>query len=170
MGEIQNIDTGNFIKKKVKCDGYIRVSLMKKCGGTTYVQLHRVLMMAFCPVENMNQLQVNHIDGNKANNNLSNLEWVTPKENIRHAIQNGLMNFDYLKGEGTNLAHYTEKDAIRVIELLQTNKYTDTQIAQITGYPVRSFISKIRRKETWKYLTESIHTPLGKTRKKTNST
>lgn len=36
-GEICNINTGNFIKKKIERDGYIRVSLMKKSGGTTYV-------------------------------------------------------------------------------------------------------------------------------------
>jgi hypothetical protein len=38
---------------------------MKKSGGTTYRQVHRLLMMAFKPVENMDRLQVNHIDGNK---------------------------------------------------------------------------------------------------------
>lgn len=169
-GEICNINTGNFIKKKIERDGYIRVSLMKKSGGTTYVQLHRILMMAFCPVQNMNKLQVNHIDGNKANNNLDNLEWVTPKENINHAIKNGLTNFSYLNGEKTNLSHYTEEDALRVIELLKTNKYTDKQISQITGYPIRSFIAKIRRKETWKYLTTSVDSPLGKGERKTFST
>ena len=110
---------------------------------------------------------MNHIDGNKQNNDLSNLEWVTPKENIQHAIKNNLTNFDYLNGEKTNFSNYTEKDAKRVIELLKTNNYTDKQISQITGYPVRSFIAKIRRKETWKYLTNNINTPLGKAERKT---
>lgn len=166
-GEIRNINTGNFIKKKIEADGYIRVSLMKKSGGTTYVQLHRVLMMAFRPVENMQKLQVNHKDGNKQNNNFDNLEWVSPQENVQHSIKNGLTNFNYLQGEKTNFAHYTEADALKVIELLKTNQYTDKEISQLTGFPVRSFIAKIRRKETWKYLTQDITQPLGKSERKT---
>lgn len=167
LGEIYNTNTGNKIKQKIERDGYVRVSLMKKTGGTTYVQLHRLKMMAFHPVDNMEKLQVNHIDGNKQNNDFSNLEWVTSQENIHHAIKNNLTNFEYIQGEKTNFAKYTEKDAKRVIELLKTNKYTDKQISQITGYPIRSFIAKIRRKETWKYLTKDIKTPLGKAERKT---
>jgi hypothetical protein len=37
LGEIFNKNTGNILKKKVERDGYVRVSLMKKTGGTTYV-------------------------------------------------------------------------------------------------------------------------------------
>lgn len=166
-GEIRNINTGNFIKKKIETDGYIRVSLMKKSGGTTYVQLHRVLMMAFKPVENMEKLQINHKDGNKQNNSFDNLEWVSPQANIQHSIKNGFTKFEYLQGEKTNFAHYTEADALKVIELLKTNQYTDKEISQLTGFPVRSFIARIRRKETWKYLTQDITQPLGKPERKT---
>ena len=56
-------------------------------GGTRYVQFHRLLMMAFRPVESMEKLQVNHIDGNKQNNNFENLEWCTTQENLNHAIR-----------------------------------------------------------------------------------
>ena len=52
-------------------------------------------------------------------------------------------------------------------ELLKTNKYTDKQISEITGLPIRSFIAKIRRKETWRYLTKNINQPLGKAERKT---
>lgn len=167
LGEICNVNTGNFISKKIEKDGYVRVSLMKKGGGTTYVPLHRILMMAFKPVDGMENLQVNHIDGDKTNNAFDNLEWVTPKENIQHAIKNKLSSFEYLQGEKTNFAHYTEEDARTVIELLKTNLYTDKEISEKTGLPVRSFIAKIRRRETWKYLTKDIHQPLGKAERPT---
>ena len=167
MGKIRNINTGNYIKINKNHNGYMRVSLMKKGGGTTSIQYHRLLMMLFKPVENMEKLQINHIDGNKENNVLNNLQWVTSQENIHHAIKTGLTDFSYLQGEKTNFSHYTEKDAKLVIDLLKSNKYTDKEISKITGFPVRNFIAKIRRKETWTYLTKDIDTPSGKAERKT---
>lgn len=164
-GEIWNTNTGNKISTKIEKDGYLRVSLMKYPKGTTYRQVHRLLMMAFCPVPNMDKLQVNHIDGNKLNNKLENLEWVTCKQNIQHAWKNKLATAENLQGEKTNLSKYTEEDAKKVIQLLLTNEYTDRQIHNMTGLPIRGFIEKIRRKETWKYLTNNIYSTLGKVRK-----
>ena len=59
-------------------------------------------MMAFCPVENMEKLEVNHIDGNKRNNNLDNLEWCTSSENQKHAYKMGLNKLRY--GENNNFS------------------------------------------------------------------
>lgn len=51
--------------------------------------IHRLMALTFLPSIN-GKNYVNHIDGNKFNNNLNNLEWVTPSENQLHAIKNGL--------------------------------------------------------------------------------
>lgn len=56
-----------------------------------HVYLHRLIAATFVPNPN-HYPQVNHRDGNKRNNAASNLEWVTPKMNIRHAYKTGLMN------------------------------------------------------------------------------
>lgn len=61
-------------------NGYKFVSLSKDGIVKGYL-LHRLVMMSFCPCEGMENLQVNHIDCDKNNNCLDNLEWVTPKEN-----------------------------------------------------------------------------------------
>ena len=45
--------------------------------------------MTFAPIENQESMSCNHIDCNKSNNSLSNLEWVTHKDNIHHAIKHG---------------------------------------------------------------------------------
>lgn len=165
--EIINKNTGNILSKIQAKDGYIMVSLMKVGGGTTYLPFHRIKMMAFNPVPNMDNLQVNHKDGNKKNNNLNNLEWVTAKENIIHAWKNNLASSKNIEGNKSNLHHYTEQDALKVIELLKTNLYTDKEIAEMTNTNAKTFVARIRRKETWKYLTQNIITPLGKQERKT---
>ena len=96
-------------------------------------------MIAFKSVENMENLQVNHIDGNKQNNSFENLEQCTPKENFQHAIDTKLRTFEYIQGERTNLSYYTEEDAKKVVELLKTNLYTDKQISEMTGFAGKKF-------------------------------
>lgn len=62
---------------------YLYVSLGRK---KKYL-VHRLVLQTFNPVENMDKLQVNHKDGDTTNNKLSNLEWVTPSENIKHSYE-----------------------------------------------------------------------------------
>lgn len=142
------------------------VSLMKNGGGTTYIPFHRLKMMAFKPIENMQNLQVNHLDGNKANNDFNNLEWVTSKENINHAWRTGLASSKSISGEKSNLCNYSQEQAKQVVELLLTNNYTDKEIAEITQTSARGFVARIRRRETWKELTKDISQPLGKAERK----
>lgn len=165
--EIININTGNRLRLLEGRDGYIMVSLMKKGGGTTYLPFHRIKMMAFKPVKDMEKLQVNHIDGNKQNNSFENLEWVTSKENIHHAWQNHLSSAEKISGEKSKLHHYTEAQAKQVVELLKTNNYTDKEIANLTQTDAKTFVARIRRKETWKSLTKDCIQPLGKAERKT---
>jgi hypothetical protein len=67
---------------------YKRVNMSNK-DGVKYFSLHRLVALAF--IENtLNKEDVNHIDGDKLNNNVNNLEWVTRKENIKHSWDMGL--------------------------------------------------------------------------------
>ena len=64
---------------------YLYVRLMEN-GIDKKLSVHRLMMKSFEPRENEDKLQVNHIDGNKHNNKLENLEWCTGSENILHRI------------------------------------------------------------------------------------
>ena len=63
--------------------------MIVKLGKNNWSMVHTLVAKAFIPnIEG--KKYVNHIDGNKANNNVTNLEWVTSKENMNHAIRTGL--------------------------------------------------------------------------------
>ena len=71
--------------------GYSRVKLTKESFKKAYL-VHRIVAEHF--IDNIEKkLFVNHIDGNKINNNFINLEWVSAKENTEHAYKTGLMGW-----------------------------------------------------------------------------
>lgn len=79
---------GQMMKIRIDKKGYPRVYLNDK-KKTKFKPVHRLVAIAFIP--NLeDKPQVNHIDGNKRNNNVANLEWCTNKENQEHAVKNGL--------------------------------------------------------------------------------
>lgn len=84
----QMIAEGRLLKGKVDKDGYIEYALSKN-KTCKYKRAHRLVAIAF--IENINNLpQVNHIDGIKGNNYVSNLEWCDVKHNAKHKYDAGL--------------------------------------------------------------------------------
>ena len=94
------------VKKLVQSNnkGYLRVSL-RRSHWTDPIEckyVHRLVAEAY--IENPNNLiEVNHKDGNKANNCVDNLEWVSHQENINHAWNEGLSTSAMNKGKGTTV-------------------------------------------------------------------
>lgn len=88
---------GRLLKIQInnKRNGYCEISLHKE-GFEKRYKIHRLVAIAFIPNPN-NKKEVNHIDGNKSNNCVENLEWVTSIENIKHAWDNGLSNSNHRK-------------------------------------------------------------------------
>lgn len=76
------------LSKSVMTGGYHLVGLYKN-GARKNAPVHRLVAETFIPRKN-SRLIVNHIDGNKQNNNVSNLEWITMRENTLHAYEKGL--------------------------------------------------------------------------------
>ena len=82
MGRVKNIKYNRFLKMGVT-RGY-QIVILSKNNKTKSFLVHRLVMKNFCPVNDMDNLQVNHKDENKLNNCLSNLEWMTRKENVNY--------------------------------------------------------------------------------------
>lgn len=71
------------LKPEETSKGYLRVDLYDKEGKRKHFKIHRLVAQAFIPNPE-NKPQINHIDGNKQNNSITNLEWVTDAENKEH--------------------------------------------------------------------------------------
>jgi hypothetical protein len=87
-GKVFNLKTMKHLKCSINNMGYPSVCLYNDNGGK-YFLVHRLMALTFFN-EDKNRPFVNHIDGNKNNNLLSNLEWCTQKENMQHAWKLGL--------------------------------------------------------------------------------
>lgn len=104
MGRVRNKLTGNMIHQQVRKRGYVKVQLWR--NGKDYTRdVHRLVAISFLGYKE--GLEVNHIDGDKSNNRINNLEWCTRKENVQHSVKTGLF---------TPKAPEPQRTPIRIIE------------------------------------------------------
>lgn len=93
--------------------------------------VHKLVAETFIPNDDESKSQVNHIDGDTSNNSIYNLEWVTPKENIQHAMATGLRQTSWKKkvkcldtGEIlsciADAARMCDTDTTRIVESINT--------------------------------------------------
>lgn len=101
FGRVKNDKTNLILKTWLDDKGYEVIRL-----NSQYFKIHRVVAQAFIPNPN-NLSQVNHIDGNKTNNIVDNLEWCSQSYNIRHADTCGLRNMP--KGKEASNAKLTQE-------------------------------------------------------------
>lgn len=123
--------------------GYCLVTL-KNCGAKT-IFIHRLVAEAFIPNPD-NKPEINHKDGDKTNNQASNLEWSTRQENIDHSWETGL-----IKNFGENHSHsiFTEKQILEIRE--NKDNLKQRQLAELYG-TTQPVISKIVNRTRWKHI------------------
>lgn len=90
LGNIRNETTKKLLKPWVGTTGYYHIKIFIE-GKRKNLKLHRLIAEAFIPNPE-NKKYVNHKDGNKLNNNITNLEWCTHKENMEHASKTKLIS------------------------------------------------------------------------------
>lgn len=97
-GKCYNNKTGKYLKGQENYKNhYFSYNITLPDGTKKRLYAHRLVAEAFLekPLDK-NKNQINHIDGNKLNNNVENLEWVTAKENSKHCYENELKKFNHV--------------------------------------------------------------------------
>ena len=144
QGNVYNSENMHKLMPATMPNGYQKVLIYYNSGKRKQVSIHRLVANAFIPNPN-NLPQVNHIDGNKKNNNIDNLEWVTGSENIKHAFNTGLKHA--AKGQDCTFAKTTDENVRRICEELVENELTPPQIAKKYSVYRKTVILILQRKQ-----------------------
>ncbi len=147
-GRVWSERTQKYLTPQYDKNGYVKVQLRSVDNKSHRYSVHRLMLENFNPVNGMEKLQVNHIDGNKLNNNLSNLEWVTCQENIDHAIKNNL------RADINGSAKLTKEQVIEIYKRANSGERNVTLAKEFNVHPDQ--IGRIKHKKVWKQMLNSI--------------
>lgn len=126
-GRVKNIDSGKILSFAIDKGGYVRYRLMgyKSDGefGKISISGHVLVADTFKLVRNKDKYQINHIDGNKLNNSISNLEYVDQFENMTHRI--------------VCLKQTKHPDEVieKICQMLASKKYNQKEVSRILNIP-----------------------------------
>ena len=147
-GKVWSERTQKFLSFQYDKNGYVKVQMRSTDNKSNRYSVHRLVLENFKPVENMENLQVNHIDGNKKNNNLTNLEWTTSEENIRHAIDNNL------RATINGASKLTPEQVIEIYRRATNGERNIDLGKEFNIHPDQ--VGRIKNKKAWKEITSSL--------------
>lgn len=136
-GKVRNKQTGRLLAQWKNCWGYSMVSFFNE--PRRHYQVHRLVMTAI--IGEVEDLQVNHMDGDKQNNDISNLEYCTSSQNHKHAIATGLRR-------PAQVGKITFQDA-EAIRLLVDGGAKQTDVAVQFGLSAQG-VNSIVKGRSWK--------------------
>jgi len=156
---------GKILRLQTERDGYERIFLYHgSAKSRKRFFVHRLVLLAFVGPLPPN-CDVNHIDGNKINNHLSNLEYVTRSKNILHAYR-FLDTMPNNAGSRNGQAILTEAQIVEMRNLYATGNYYYRDLSAIYGVN-QSAVTNIVNGRTWKHVTGPIHSISGRPLKPT---
>ena len=134
---------------------YKSIRVIDNSFSKHHLYIHRMVAEKFIPNPD-NKPQVNHIDGNKHNNHVSNLEWVTPSENIQHAFDTGLKTHSVpiaiSRANGKNVGQWmkdnskiSEDEWSEAAEAYDMKIMSGAKIAKFLGISRSYFVDKMRQ-------------------------
>lgn len=165
-GKVYSTKFNRFKERKLTPDknGYLTVSLSPDGGLTRKTfKVHRLVAQAFIK-KDIDELEVNHLNGVKSDNRVENLELVTHSDNMSHASSTDLLH----KGEMVSQSKYTEKQIREVCRLLRDPTIFIREVAEATGVSY-SICSSIYNGQKWKHIAEEYDFPGKRPRGRTGS-
>lgn len=135
-GKVRNAITKKLYKPQMHRRGYLWLPMQRPEGGWFCEYIHQLVARMYIPNPHRKP-QVNHIDGDKQNNVVENLEWVTNVENARHAMKHGLMPH----------AIINEEKVHEICQLFEKGKLP-TEVSKITKVP-RTTVYAIWYRRNW---------------------
>lgn len=142
LGRIRNPKHGRILTQHIGNHGYWCVKIRRKEKLVRY-SVHRLVALAHIPGDP--SLTVNHKDGDKLNNALDNLEWISHSANVRHEWSTGLVD---VRGMKNGVAKLTDDD---VREIRQSH---DSYPTMATRFGVTTqTIYRVRKRTRWAHLT-----------------
>jgi len=135
---------GRVLKQYAIRSGYLMVSLCKDCKAN-HELVHRLVLYAFVGKKS---LDCNHINGDKTKNELTNLEYCTKSQNIKHAFDLGIKDYVGDKHPGKKLS--SEK-VLQIRSLYLSGKYSHSDLAKMFKVS-KPNISSIVNRRTWSHI------------------
>lgn len=128
-------------------EGYLDCRIIDKDDNKKSPRIHKLVADLFIdkPFSD-EELVVNHKDGNKLNNNADNLEWITYRSNILHAVENDLISKPSYR--------LSEKEVIEICELLSSG-YSYSEIHNYNPKYVKYRVERIRQRRSWEHITKN---------------
>jgi len=157
-GNVYSKYSNRLLRPSIDKDGYLYCGLYINNHSYNF-RIGRLVLMTFKPIENPENFQANHLDGNKFDNSIWNLEWVTQIENIHHAIKTGLAN---QLGENHHATKLTNDDVHIICKYLEDG-YTYDEICKYMNIPLNSYrkfkdiIHNIVRGVTWTHISKDYN-------------
>ena len=162
-GNIYSYKSNKFLKTRVDISGYVTINIQDDSDRNRTKKVHRLVAEAFIPNPE-NKPEVNHIDTNKQNNNVSNLEWVTSKENKAHAYLNNL----YPIGEDHGNAVLKESTVVTICEMLQAGVRNKDISERLNVH--KDVISHIKIGDIWREVSSRYNFNISRKQRKSINT
>lgn len=145
LGRVQNTNTNHIYTPMVNTQGYLNVGIYPTGSNRSVSKLvHRLVAETFFAYLTCKHYEVNHINGNKADNSIYNIEWLTRQENLQHARDTGLFKQQF--GRTNGRYKYLDQDIEDMIELHNLG-YTYREISKAYGLAGTGIFKVIKRRK-----------------------